>query len=198
MTLDFSRPVALYGGSFDPLHEGHLHVAKEVSRQLPGVQIVFVPAFESPGKGPQHASAEQRLQWAKAAAEPLGFLVWDEEIRRGSSFTVDTLEAAAKKGAKNDSLYWILGADAYAYFPRWKNPARIRELCRLVVVNRPLSPQPARHVPEDILVAIQPHPASSTAVRKGLGENPPKFDYLPQPVKVALETLVSQRKNPYA
>jgi nicotinate-nucleotide adenylyltransferase len=193
---EFSRPAILFGGSFDPVHAGHLHVARECLVALPEVkQLVFVPAAESPGRK-AHASAADRLAWLKLAAEPLGFRVWDfEAVRPGPSYTVNTLEAAHAQGARVDQLYWLLGADAYAGFPGWKNPERIRELCRLLVVDRPGQDSASQH-PLDRFVSIPPHPASSTSVRAALAAGNPRPEWLPEAVGAVLEKLLPGQ-NPY-
>lgn len=175
MSWSFREPTVLFGGSFDPIHEGHLHVARAVKAQLPQIKnFVFVPAAHSPGKPAALASAADRLHWLKLVAEPEGFHVWDYDLERsGESYTVETLEEAHRQGATRERLFWLVGADAYAGFSRWKNPARIRELSRLLVVNRPgeeISPQSS----DDQIISIAPHPASSTEIREALarGENP--------------------------
>lgn len=190
---DFSLPTALFGGSFDPVHEGHLQVARGVLAALPQVkEVIFVPACRSPGKPGPLASGEQRLEWLRLA----GAKTWDYDLRRGGdSFTVHTLEEAHRLGAERASLYWIVGADAYLGFPGWRNPERIRELCRLIVVNRPghaLSPQSA----EDLFVPIPPHPASSTELRSRLAAGDATSGHLPAPVRAALEKLLPLQ-NPY-
>jgi nicotinate-nucleotide adenylyltransferase len=167
--IRFDRPTALIGGSFDPVHEGHLALAREIRHQLPQIeQIVFVPAALSPGKAPPLASAELRLRWLRSVAGPEGFASWDWELEQtGESFTVNTLLEATRLGAIRDSLYWVVGADAYAALPSWREPARIRFLARLLVVNRPGHPLERQH-PEDLILTIPPHPASSTAIRARL------------------------------
>jgi nicotinate-nucleotide adenylyltransferase len=194
LKLDFSRPAILFGGSFDPVHSGHLHVARECLLALPEVkQLVFVPAAESPGRV---ASVAERLAWLKIAVEPSGFRVWDfEATRPGPSFTVNTLEAAHAEGARVDQIYWLLGADAYAGFSRWKSPARIRELCRLLVVDRPGQESASQH-PLDRFVSIPTHPASSTAVRAALAAGNPRPQWLPEAVGAAFEKLLPGQ-NPY-
>ncbi len=197
--IDFNKPTALYGGSFDPVHEGHLHVAKEVQRLLPAIeQIVFVPAAQSPRKPDPQAAAELRFQWLEAATAGTDWDVWDYEWKKaGPSFTVESLEEAHRQGAQRERLYWILGTDAYATFPNWKNPERIRALCRLVVVNRSTHPLERQH-PDDILLPILPHPASSTALRMALADFPAPTPSLPIAVRTEMEKLFLLSRNPYA
>jgi nicotinate-nucleotide adenylyltransferase len=198
LRIDFTQPTILYGGSFDPVHEGHLHVAREALAALPEVkQFVFVPAAHSPGKAPAVAPPERRLAWLRLAAEPLGFRVWDREVAKGGeSYTVDTVEAAHAAGARRENLYWLLGADAYAAFPRWRSPERIRTLCRLLVVDRPGQETAPLH-PSDRFVGIPLHPASSTALRARLAAGDDARDWLPPGVRAALDKLLPG-ENPYA
>lgn len=198
MKIDFSLPTILYGGSFDPIHAGHLHVARETLAALPEFkQFVFVPAAHSPGKKPHFASAEQRVAWLRLAVEPLGFKVWATELERGGeSYTVETLERAVAEGARAGRLAWLMGADAYQSFPTWRSPDRIRALSRLLVVDRPgqeLSPQN----PADRFLEIPTHPASSTAIRERLARGESAAEWLPKPVREALDKLLPGQ-SPYA
>ncbi|MGZ3694157.1 MAG: nicotinate (nicotinamide) nucleotide adenylyltransferase [Bdellovibrionota bacterium] len=196
--IDFSRPTALFGGSFDPVHEGHLHIANAVQKLRPEIeQIVFVPAAHSPGKTPTVAAATDRLRWLEMVAKPAGFLVWDEEIRReGESYTVDTLHAAHRAGATKEKLYWIMGGDAYVHFAHWKSPDVIRSLCQLIAVNRPGVCLPAQQ-PGDIVLEIQSHAASSTEIRAALAAGRDDCPYLPASVNRDLERLALRSLSPY-
>ena len=195
--IDFSQKTALLGGSFDPIHTGHLHIANEVLRLLPQLnQIIFVPASQSPGKHPAIASAKDRLQWlSHCLPSEQKLKVWDIEINRpGESFTVDTLKEAHQQGAQKERLFWILGSDAYKNFSHWRDPAQIRQLCTLIVVCRPGTTIERSHA-DDILLTIQAHPASSTAIRKALADGHIPYEWLP---KVLHGDFFLNSKNPYA
>jgi nicotinate-nucleotide adenylyltransferase len=197
--IDFSRSTALFGGSFDPIHEGHLHIAKSLLELRPDIQqFVFVPAAHSPGKAPAMAPAELRLRWTKQTAEPQGFQVWEEEIKRGGeSYTLDTLRAAHAAGAKREKLFLVMGGDAYLHFDHWKNPEEIRSLAQLIAVNRPGVHLPSQQ-PGDAILEIAEHPASSTAIRTALQSGNEAPAYLPGPVRQDLKTLFLSSQNPYA
>ena len=131
--------IGVFGGTFDPVHVGHLAIANAALDELGLERVYFVPARRSPLKqdGPI-ASADDRLAMLTAAiaAEPR-FRVSPAELdRRGPSFTVDTLESLRGEG----DLFLILGSDAYADFERWREPARIRELATIVLAARPGAP----------------------------------------------------------
>jgi len=131
--------VGVFGGTFDPVHVGHLAIANDALDELGLDRVYFVPARRSPLKqdGPI-ASAEDRLAMLIAATlgEPRFRVSRVELEREGPSFTVDTLESLRGDGA----LFLILGSDAYADFERWREPARIRELATIVLAARPGAP----------------------------------------------------------
>ena len=178
--IDFSQASAIYGGSFDPVHEGHLHVAREIQRLKPEIkQIIFVPAAQSPGKHAAYASSEQRLHWLNmiCKTEPQ-WQAWDIETKRpGPSYTIDTL----------------LGADSYAQLQSWNSPERIRSLAKILVVDRPGFEIQKRH--SDEILKIDPHPASSTEARKALSNN--DFSLIPSQIRADLKNLCMGEKNPY-
>ena len=131
--------VGVFGGTFDPVHVGHLAIANAALDELGLDRVYFVPARRSPLKqdGPI-ASAEDRLAMLAAAIrdEPRFRVTKVELDRKGPSFTIDTLESLRGEG----ELFLILGSDAYADFERWREPARIRELATIVLAARPGAP----------------------------------------------------------
>ena len=131
--------IGVFGGTFDPVHVGHLAIANAALDELGLDRVYFVPARRSPLKqdGPV-ASAEDRLAMLTAATgdEPR-FRVSSVELdREGPSFTVDTLVSLRGEG----QIFLILGSDAYADFDQWREPARIRDLARIVLAARPGAP----------------------------------------------------------
>lgn len=199
--IDFTKTTAIYGGSFDPIHEGHLHVAREILRLKPEIkQIVFVPAGQSPGKHPPFASRDQRFQWLESICKGQpNWKVWDIEIKRpGDSYTVDTLLEAHEQGASRAQLYLVMGADSYAQLQSWKSPERIRSLAKILVVDRPGFPVEKRH--SDEILTIPTHPASSTEARKALSNNDFSLisEVIPAAIRTELKNLCSGPKNPYS
>lgn len=197
--LDFRQSTALFGGSFDPVHSGHLHVAREVLRLRPEIkQFLFVPAHISPGKPEPSASAAQRLHFLELSLQGTPFQVWSYELQRpGASYTASTLEEAHKLGAKKENLYWAMGADAYRDFETWHRKDRIRELTQLIVVERPGSPL-RPHDPQDILLPITVHAMSSTLVRDALKRGEIIKNAFPPPLERHLNELILKSQNPYA
>jgi nicotinate-nucleotide adenylyltransferase len=133
-----SGAVGLLGGSFDPVHYGHLRPALEVLESCGLERILLVPAARPPHRAPPVASAEQRLAMLRAAVagEPR-LVVDDRETRReGPSYTVDTLVSLrAELGAR--PLCLVLGADAFLGLESWHRAAELFSLAHLVVMHRP-------------------------------------------------------------
>ncbi len=135
--------VGIFGGTFDPVHVGHLSIAQAALECVPLDRVIFVPARRSPLKdrGP-YAAEQDRLAMLRlaTAAEPRFTVSTVELDREGTSYTVDTLERLRSEG----ELYLVMGADAVSEFHRWRSPERIRELAVLLVASRPGAPDPAR------------------------------------------------------
>jgi nicotinate-nucleotide adenylyltransferase len=131
--------LGIYGGSFDPVHLGHLLVAHAALDELELDRLFFVPAAQSPFKPQDHpAPGAVRLQLLRLAlAGQSQCEVDDREIRRGGiSYTVDTVRGYADQftGAK---LFYLLGADNAAKLNEWREPAALAQLAEFVVVPRP-------------------------------------------------------------
>ena len=136
-----TRRIALLGGTFDPLHLGHLAMA-EAARRAAEADVVFVPTARNPLKRDEPSvSAEDRYEMVRRAlyAAPGMRACRIELDRDGPSYTVDTLAAFSADGVE---LSLVLGADALADLPRWHEPARVLELAALLVARRPGAPEP--------------------------------------------------------
>jgi nicotinate-nucleotide adenylyltransferase len=136
------RRVGILGGTFDPIHYGHLVIAEQVREALELDRVLFVPAARPPHKLDEPIStAEDRAAMVKLAiAGNSAFSACPIEMERdGPSYTVDTLEALTDEGHRDGvarSLFFILSSEAASALPNWRSPARILELARLVVVRR--------------------------------------------------------------
>lgn len=134
--------IGIFGGTFDPPHIGHRLLALDVCEELGLDRLFVVPAGTQPFKlrNPPVATPEQRLQMARLAFADDPIMAVDEfESRRGGlSYTVDTVEYFAKSfpGAE---LVLLMGRDNYEVLDKWKRPERIRELCRIAVLERGIS-----------------------------------------------------------
>jgi len=137
--------IGVLGGTFDPVHNGHLIVAEEVKTRLNLVEIIFVPAGQPWLKAAKPiSSAEHRLQMLRLAiADKPYFKLSSIEIERtGPSYTVDTITELRNKFGSDDELFFILGWDSLAELPQWREPSRLIKMCYLVAVPRPGYPRP--------------------------------------------------------
>jgi len=132
--------IGLLGGTFDPIHLGHLIIAEGVRQKLGLGKVIFIPAGHPWLKADrQITAAKHRLAMLKLAIESNQYFeVSTAEIDRlGPSYTVDTVEAMRNEMGPQNTMYFIVGPDALADLPRWKDPARVATLCQIVGVNRP-------------------------------------------------------------
>jgi nicotinate-nucleotide adenylyltransferase len=130
--------IGVFGGSFDPVHIGHLIAAECCREQARLDRVLFVPAAIPPHKRSRElAGATHRVEMlALATGGNPGFAVWTGEIDRGGvSYTVDSLERLTLLHP-GDELFLLLGPDAVADFPTWREPGRIAALARLVAMER--------------------------------------------------------------
>jgi nicotinate-nucleotide adenylyltransferase len=126
------------GGTFDPIHLGHLRAAENAREALDLDEVAFVPAARPPHRPGPHGSALDRFTMVSlATAGQPAFVASDLELRRqGTSYTVDTL-AALREARPGSSLVLIVGSDAFAEIGTWKDPDRLFGLCSVAVVPRP-------------------------------------------------------------
>lgn len=130
--------IGIYGGTFDPVHFGHLLLAESCRDVCRLDQVIFVPARVSPHKlDAVMAPARARLEMLELALAGFPeFRVSRAEMdREGPSYTLDTLRHFRSEFA-DDDLFLLMGADSVAEFPRWREPEQILQLATLVVVNR--------------------------------------------------------------
>lgn len=131
--------IGIFGGSFDPVHYGHLLLAESCREQCRLDQVWFLPAALPPHKQTALlAPPDRRLDMLELATggHPAFFVRADEIDRGGVSYTVDTL-AALRASAPGHEWFLLLGADSLADLPNWREPQRIAELAQVVVVRRP-------------------------------------------------------------
>lgn len=137
--------LGIYGGTFDPIHLGHLILA-ETCRESCGLDRVwFVVAGEPPHKPGRRTSVSDRIEMARisVAGHP-AFEVSEIEARRpGPHYSVETLEAIRRE-RPDDELFFLIGADSLVDLPQWREPSRICAMATLVVANRPGVPLPDR------------------------------------------------------
>lgn len=132
--------IGVLGGTFDPIHNGHILVAEETRAWLNLAEVLFVPAGQPWLKEASPILvAEHRVQMVRLAiAEQPYFKLSTMEIdRAGPSYTVETINELQVQLGAGDELFFILGWDSLAQLPQWKEPSRLIKLCHLVAVPRP-------------------------------------------------------------
>ena len=132
------NPMGIFGGTFDPLHYGHLRTAFEMLQALRFDEVRFMPCGNPPHRGKTFANADLRLEMVKlATAGQPGFVVDDRELQRdGPSYSVDTL-TTLRADFPDRQLALIIGMDAFLGLPKWHHWQNILELSHIVVAHRP-------------------------------------------------------------
>jgi nicotinate-nucleotide adenylyltransferase len=157
--------VGVFGGSFDPVHLGHLLVAEAAAERLGLDQVRFVPAGRHPFKTGHYASPEHRVAMVELAirGNPRFLLDPREAGRAGPSYTVDTLHQLRAE-APGDSLFLLIGADAARELPAWHDVEAVAAAAVIVVLTRPGFAAPA-HPLIGRVVEVPGIDVSATAVR---------------------------------
>ncbi len=155
--------IGLYGGSFDPVHQGHIAVARSALKALNLDEIWFLPAMLNPFKDHSSAGFKQRCEMVKMAIKPYRhFRMSDIEKENGiPSYTINTVRRIRARYPGNE-YYWIIGSDSLEKLDGWKNIDELRTLVRFICVSRDEMTRD-----DVIMVKVPWHPASSTAIRNG-------------------------------
>ena len=198
------QPLVLFGGTFDPVHHGHLIVARAVAEQCGLPRVTFVPAGTPPHKAPAEAAPEHRLAMLQlaTAGEPM-LDVRDIELRRpGPSYTFDTLTALQREAGPEARLRLLVGADMLADLPHWHRAADVVKLADLLVVLRPPWPQGLDEVFADLRRAFGKDTGdrlrqsvvraplidiSSTEIRRRVADGRSVRFLVPEPVREYIE-----------
>jgi len=134
------KRIGIMGGTFNPVHKGHLALAKTAKEQFVLDQIVFIPSGMPPHKSPDEIlDKEQRYNMLKIAIKgiPAYSLSRIELDRKGYSYAVDTFNALKRKYGKNAKLFYIMGLDSINEILSWKKPLELFKLCEFIVGTRP-------------------------------------------------------------
>ena len=132
-------PLGVLGGTFDPIHYGHLRLAEELGEKLKLAELRFVPAGTPPHRGSPRVAADHRLEMVRlAVAGNPRFAVDEREVRRkGPGYTYDTLADLRKEVGDSRPLVLLLGADAFLEFATWHRWHEVFGLAHLAVAHRP-------------------------------------------------------------
>jgi nicotinate-nucleotide adenylyltransferase len=173
--------IGVFGGQFDPPHNGHVTVVRSARDQLGLDRVLVVPTRYPPHRPAAETPAETRYRLAQAAfaGEPNVEVSRLELDRDGPSYTVDTLEQLARPGV---DLYLIMGADQLAALPSWHRPGRVRDLAHLVVAGRPGAP----HAADAEELVMQPVDVSSSELRRKVAEGLDVAGLMPAAVAAAI------------
>ena len=132
--------LGLLGGSFNPVHNGHLAIARQTREALGLDQVLFIPTRQPPHKPNNSlAPAQDRYKMVHIAiASNPTFAISDVEIRRpGKSYTIDTIRLLQQEYGAQTQLFFLIGLDAFLDFPSWRDPQTLLKLCTFVVLSRP-------------------------------------------------------------
>ena len=132
--------LGLLGGSFNPVHNGHLAIARQTREALGLDQVLFIPTSQPPHKpNGSLAPAQDRYEMVRMAiaADPV-LAISDIEIRRpGKSYSIDTIRLLQQEYGAQTQLFFLIGLDAFLDFPSWRDPVILLELCQFVILSRP-------------------------------------------------------------
>lgn len=132
------QAIGIFGGSFDPLHYGHLALARGLRDTFALNEVRLIPTGQPPHRAVHSVMAEQRLEWVQqAVAGETGLLADDREVRReGLCYTIDTLSEIQQENP-NAVLVWLIGADSFLNLDKWRRWHELLEAGMLVVAARP-------------------------------------------------------------
>ena len=205
--------IVLFGGSFNPIHHGHLIIARAVAERLGAGRLVLVPSAAPPHKhGEDLADVHDRLAMARrAVAGDPAFEVSDAEVRRsGPSYTYLTVEEFRRSLGADVPLYWLIGADTLPELHTWYRVRELTDLCRIVTAVRPgyehpdLSPLAhvfSKDCVRQLAEAVLPTPRidiSATDIRQRVRSGQSIRYLVPEPVREYIEQHGLYRPRPIA
>jgi nicotinate-nucleotide adenylyltransferase len=187
--------IGVLGGTFDPIHLGHLKVAEEVTARLSLAETIFMPAGQPWLKAAHPISpAEHRVEMIRLAiaGKPNFKLSTMELDRRGPTYTVDTIAELKGQLGPGDELFFILGWDNLTQLPQWREPSRLIKLCHLVAVPRVDYPPPDLPSLEAALPGLSPRVTlldspridiNASEIRQRVGRGLSIHHLVPEPVE---------------
>lgn len=200
------RPIGIFGGTFDPIHYGHLRMAEELADSLALDIVRFIPAGQPPHRASPRTEAKHRLEMTRLAiAGNPRFLLDEREVREPrASFTFDTLTSLRQELGADQPLWLLMGTDAFLGLPTWKEWRQLFSLAHIAVAHRPgykltqsdMLPDPLRRELEQrrcdtppaapsgsiFLKPVTALDISATAIRQHLSSGTSARYLLPDPV----------------
>ncbi|WP_296097454.1 nicotinate-nucleotide adenylyltransferase [Dialister sp.] len=133
------KRIGIFGGSFNPIHIGHLVIAESACQEFDLEKVIFVPSGDTPHKDMHHIDKEARYDMVKEAirGNPMFTISPVERDRSGPSYTVDTIHILQQEMGKDIEFYFICGTDALADLPTWKYNRELLEICHFICASRP-------------------------------------------------------------
>ena len=183
--------VGLYGGSFNPAHDGHAHVAETAMTRLHLDHVIWLVSPQNPLKSSREtAPLAERMAGARALTRGPGMIVSDAETRIGSQYTIDTVQAL-KARFPGVHFVWIMGADSLASFHRWRGWTQIARELPIAVISRPWAGLKSQTSPTAQRFAFARRPAREAPLLAGM--TAPAWVYLPGPFNFASSTALRER-----
>ncbi len=192
--------IGLLGGSFDPIHYGHIHMANAARKQFDLDEVWFIPVGCSPNKDVSKMTNEGlRFQMCKLVTDDFSYYhTLDIELNKtNTTYTYKTIETI-KKNNPNDEFFFIMGADSLDYFETWMHPEKICTMCKILVINRNHYTMPYLEdkifkinqlfKAEIFIVSCDKFHISSSEIRKLILEKADYEDYLPDKVASFIKT----------
>ena len=179
--------IGIFGGSFDPIHIGHLIIASDAAEQMKLDRVLFIPAAQAPLKSnAPEATADDRAEMTRLAIEDDSrFEVRRLEIDRGgTSFSIDTAEEIARE-FPHAELFWIIGGDQARQLAQWKRIDKLAKLVEFICLERDASFVRPDNLPESVAIhpkAMRRLDISSTEARERLKSGLASKYFLPEPV----------------
>lgn len=186
----------LFGGTFDPIHKGHIEPVTQACQKIGAEQLIFIPCHIPPHKQTPTVTSQDRFNMVQLVANeldarlPFTVSCSDHELRQqGHSYTRLTVEYFSQEMA-DDELYFFIGMDSYLNFVHWHQWSQILDFCQLLVAQRPgythTTSLPEKLVERSKLIDLPQYDISSTSIRNDIG-NAISNDWLPTSVTHYIE-----------
>jgi len=160
--------IGILGGTFDPVHNGHMYLAEKICKKLSLDKLIFIPTYIPPHKkGVKVTQARHRYNMLKlAVCGSKIFKLSDMEIKRkGRSYSVETLRRLSRRYGRKTEFFFITGSDSLRELGKWKNLEEILKLCKFVVVERP-GFEAGKHPENLIYLKVNAKDISATEIRR--------------------------------